>query len=309
MVSKTIAEKSENILLTVRDVVRYAISCFHEAGLTYGHGTGDALEEAIFIVFETLRLPFDDTERWWDARLTLPERKKILGLIVKRVKTRKPSAYLLNRAYIQGIPFYVDERVIVPRSYIGELMFSEAFQGGSGSLIGDPSTVVSVLDLCTGSGCLAVLAAGLFPNAAVDAVDISRDALDVAAINIREHGFEDHIHLLRGDLYKPVKGKKYDLIITNPPYVDAEAVAAFPPEYGHEPVLAHAGGKDGLDLVRKILEEAVDYLNPGGGLLCEVGYGRFILEEEYPHLPFLWLDTAESSGEVFWLARDQMVRG
>lgn len=308
MASKTVAEKPENVLLSVRDVVRYAVTCFHEAGISYGHGTGDALEESIFIVFETLRLPFDDTERWWEARLTLSERRKIIGLIGKRIKTRKPAAYLLNRAYIQGVPFYVDERVIVPRSYIGELLFSGEFQAG-GPLIGDPDAVEAVLDLCTGSGCLAILAAGMFQNALVDAVDISKEALEVAAINIREHGVADRVRLVRGNLFKPLKGKKYDLIITNPPYVDAEAVAAFPPEYGHEPLLAHAGGRDGLDLVRKIIDSAADHLNPGGGLLCEVGSGRFILETEYPHLPFLWLDTEESSGEMFWLARDQMVRG
>ena len=193
-----------------------------------------------------------------------------------------PAPYLVKRAYIHGVPFYVDERVIIPRSYIGELMFSGVFGGEDASLIEDVSQVTSVLDLCTGSGCLAIIAAGIFPDADIDAADLSDDALDVARINVADHGFASRINLLQGNLFEAVEGRTYDLIITNPPYVAGGEVAAFPPEYGHEPIMAHIGGEDGLDLVRRILDEAADHLNPGGGLLCEIGTGRELLVAEYP---------------------------
>nr|MDP9196933.1 50S ribosomal protein L3 N(5)-glutamine methyltransferase [Pseudomonadota bacterium] len=203
---------------------------------------------------------------------------------------------------IQGIPFYVDERVIVPRSFIGEILTGDISFAG----IEDTDSVGSVLDLCTGSGCLAIIAARLFEKAQVDAVDLSADALEVAAVNVRDHRLEGRVHLHRGDLFAPVARKKYDLIITNPPYVRDAVVAAFPPEHRHEPVMAHAGGTDGMDLVRKIIRQSPTHLKPGGGLICEVGTGREILEAEFPGLPFLWLDTEHSSGEVFWLAAKDM---
>ena len=219
-----------------------------------------------------------------------------------------PAPYLVKRAYIHGVPFYVDERVIVPRSYIGELMFSGIFGGDEAPLIEDVTHVTSVLDLCTGSGCLAIIAAGIFPDAEIDAADLSADALAVARINRRRSmASSSRINLLEGDLFQAVDGATYDLIITNPPYVAAAEVHAFPPEYGHEPIMAHIGGEDGLDLVRRILEEAADHLNPGGGLLCEIGTGRELLVAEYPHLDFLWLDTEESQGEVFWITREQLL--
>jgi ribosomal protein L3 glutamine methyltransferase len=185
------------------------------------------------------------------------------------------------------------------------LMFTDLFGGEGFQLISSPEEVTSVLDLCTGSGCLAILAAGLFANADIDAADLSNDALAVAEINLREHDLANRINLLQGDLWEAVERRTYDLIITNPPYVAAEEVAAFPPEYAQEPEMAHIGGADGLDIVRRILDEAPQHLNPGGGLLCEIGVGRDILEEDYPNLNFFWLDTAESEGEVFWLTRDQ----
>lgn len=235
------------------------------------------------------------------------ERAALGEIIRRRIDARLPASYLVNRAYIHGIPFYVDERVIIPRSYLGELMFSGLFSGEEASLITDPAEVNSVLDLCTGSGCLAIIATGLFPNADIDAVDLSSDALDVARINVDEHDLADRVNLLEGDLLDAVEGRTYDIIISNPPYVAGGEVAAFPPEYGHEPVMAHLGGEDGLDIVRRILAQAADHLNPGGGLLCEIGTGRDTIVAEYPHLDFLWLDTEESEGEVFWITREQLL--
>ena len=293
-------------LRTVRDLIRYGVSRFNEADLDYGHGTTNAYDEAVFMVLEGLSLPIDQLDPYVDARLTLAERRKVADLLHARVETRKPASYLLNKAYIQGIPFYVDERVIVPRSYIGEILFSDLIGGDDFTLVEDPTEVERVLDLCTGSGCLAILAAQIFPEAQVDAVDLSADALEVAKRNVADSGFEDRIALHHGDLFAPLKNRKYDVIITNPPYVDAEAMANLPPEYRHEPEMALASGEDGLDIVRRILREAAKHLTPEGGLLCEFGTGREILEAEYPDLDFFWVETANSFGEVFWLTRDQL---
>ncbi len=293
-------------LRTVRDLIRYGVSRFNEADLDYGHGTTNAYDEAVFMVLEGLSLPIDQLDPYVDARLTLAERRKVADLLHARVETRKPASYLLNKAYIQGIPFYVDERVIVPRSYIGEILFSDLIGGDDFTLVEDPTEVERVLDLCTGSGCLAILAAQIFPEAQVDAVDLSADALEVAKRNVADSGFEDRIALHHGDLFAPLKNRKYDVIITNPPYVDAEAMAALPPEFRHEPEMALASGEDGLDIVRRILKEAPKHLTPEGGLLCEFGTGREILEAEYPDLDFFWVETANSFGEVFWLIRDQL---
>ncbi|HVZ53657.1 MAG TPA: 50S ribosomal protein L3 N(5)-glutamine methyltransferase [Pseudolabrys sp.] len=291
-------------LTTVLDFVRYAVTRFGEAKLAFGQNTHDAVEEAIFLVFETLGLPIDRLDPFLPARLTAAERAKLFALIEKRITSRVPAAYLLHCAYLQGERFYVDERVIVPRSYLAELIYGEPFSGEDPLV--DASAVQSVLELCTGSGCLAVLACRAFPNAQVDAVELSKDALAVAKINVAEHGLEERIRLLKGDLFAPVGEAVYDLIIANPPYVDAEAVAAFPAEYKREPLLAHKGGADGLDIVRRILERAGTHLSPDGGLLCEIGRGRAILERDYPDLGFLWLDTAQSSGEVFWLPAEEL---
>lgn len=291
-------------LITVRDFLRYAVSRFRAAGLAHGHGATTALDEAAFLILETLNLPVDDINPWADARLTQAERDALAEIVALRVETRKPAAYLLKRTYMHGVPFYIDERAIVPRSYIGELLFSDLFGGGEASLIADPEDVSSILDLCTGSGCLAILAAGIFPNAAIDAADLSGDALDVARVNLEQHGLSGRIKLVQGDLFKPLESRRYDLILANPPYVAAAEMAAFPPEYAREPAMAHAGGHDGLDIVRRILAAAPHHLNDAGGLLCEIGTGRDILEAEFPALDFLWLDTEESEGEVFWLTRD-----
>jgi ribosomal protein L3 glutamine methyltransferase len=238
------------------------------------------------------------------ARVTHVEGEKILDLIGQRVTTGKPAAYLVNKIYMRGLSFYVDERVIVPRSFIGEILdshFTGEDDGDAASLIGDPASVESVLDLCTGSGCLAILAARHFPNARIDALDVSKGAIDVAARNIAKHGLEQRITLHRGDLFAPLGEARYDLIISNPPYVDAEGMAALPPECRAEPKIAFDGGADGLAIIRRILNEASAHLTPQGGLLCEIGRGRDLLELAFPQTPLLWLDSAESEGEVFWI--------
>jgi ribosomal protein L3 glutamine methyltransferase len=289
-------------LTTLLDFVRYAVSRFTEARLTFAHGTTDPVAEAAFLVCEALHLHLDRFEAFANARVTALEAGRLLDLIGQRVTTGKPAAYLVNKIYMRGLPFYVDERVIVPRSFIGELLETH-FGGASddGVELLDPLAVQHVLDLCTGSGCLAILAAQHFPKAEIDAVDISKDALDVAARNVGDHGLTDRIGLHRGDLFAPFGNNRYDLIIANPPYVDAEGMAGLPRECRAEPKLAFDGGPDGLDVVRRILEGASAYLTPQGGLLCEIGRGREQLEAAFPHLPLLWLDTEESEGEVFWV--------
>ncbi len=296
-------------LLTLLDFVRYAVSRFTEAELVFAHGTTDPVAEAAFMVCEALHLHPDQFETFATARVTSAEGRKILDLISRRVMTRKPTAYLVNKIYMRGLPFYVDERTIVPRSFIGELLDShfgrqenEEYDEEDGSLIGDPASIRSVLDLCTGSGCLAILASRNFPNAAIDAVDISKDAIEVATRNVGDYGLQDRLKLYRGDLFEPLGGKRYDLIISNPPYVDAEGMAGLPRECRAEPKLAFDGGADGLSIVRRILDEAEAHLTPQGGLICEIGRCRPQLEAAYPQLPLLWLDTADSEGEVFWIA-------
>jgi ribosomal protein L3 glutamine methyltransferase len=283
---------------TLRDYFRYAISRFNAAHLAFGHGATNALDEAAFLLLEALHLPIDTLDPFLDARLTLAERARILSLIEARATTRKPAAYLVNRAYIQGEPFYVDERVIVPRSFIGELLFHGL--AGEGALIENPGEIADVLDLCTGGGSLAILAARVFPNAHIDAVDLSRDALAVARRNVDAHGLAERVALFEGDLFAPLDAKRYDLILTNPPYVETAAVLAFPPEFAAEPRLAHDGGSDGLAIVRRILQAAPGHLVPDGALVCEIGGGRARLEAEFPALPLIWLDTQESEGEVFF---------
>jgi ribosomal protein L3 glutamine methyltransferase len=290
-------------LVTVRDWLRFAVSRFEAAGLVYGHGTASALDEAAFLVLATLRLPIDQLEPWLDARLTRPERALLADVIALRIETRVPAAYLVGAAYIQGHRFRVDERVIVPRSYLGELLAN----GGIQSVLTAPPS--RVLDLCTGSGCLAILAALAFPEAHVDATDISADALAVARDNVADYRLDDRIKLMNGDLFQPVGGRRYDLILANPPYVAAAEVAAFDPEYAAEPVIAHAGGDDGLDLVRRILAAAPEHLEQGGVIVMEIGTGREIIEAEYPDLPFLWLDTETSEGEVLSLTAADFAGG
>ncbi|KGE01092.1 50S ribosomal protein L3 N(5)-glutamine methyltransferase [Rhizobium sp. YS-1r] len=293
-------------LVTLRDYWRYAISRFNAANLSFGHGTTTAGDDAAFLILDSLDLPIDALDPFLDARLLPSERKLLAERIETRVTTRKPSSYLTGRAYIQGVRFHVDERVIVPRSHIGEILFTEYLGENGSSFLPDPLSVESAVDICTGSGCLAVLAAKFFPNAEVDAVDLSFDALQVAALNLAEHNVEDQVTLHQGDLFAPLGKKKYDLIITNPPYVDHEAMTAFPEEFQAEPAMAFDGGEDGLDIVRSLLAEAPKHLNPDGGMICEIGSGREILEEEFPDLDFLWLETAESQDAVFWITAESL---
>ena len=306
-IGATLPKVADGELVTLLDFVRYAVSRFIEAKLAFAHGTTDPVAEAAFLVCEALHLHPDQFESFATARVTLLEARKILDLIARRVVTRQPAAYLVNKIYLRGLPFYVDHRVIVPRSFIGEILESHFGAGEDAtSLIGDPESVESVLDLCTGSGCLAILASRHFPNARIDAVDISEDALEVAARNVSDYGLDEQVILHHGNLFAPLGGARYDLIISNPPYVDAEGMASLPPECRAEPRLAFDGGADGLTVVRRILNEARAHLTPQGGLLCEIGRGRQRLEEAFPQRPLLWLDSEESEGEVFWIAASDL---
>jgi len=298
-----LAEVRSGELVTLLDFVRFAVSRFVEAKLTFAHGTTDPVAEAAFLVCETLHLHPDQFDTFATARVTAREAKSILDLIALRVASRKPAAYLVNKIYMRSLPFHVDERVIVPRSYIGELLDSH-FGGRDdqpAALIENASAVENVLDLCTGSGCLAILASRTFPNAKIDAVDISREAIEVAAHNVADYGLQDRVMLHRGDLFAPLGDKRYDLIIANPPYVDAEGLAALPRECRAEPKLAFDGGADGLEVIGRILSEARRHLTPEGGLLCEIGRCRPALEAACPESEFLWLETEDSQGEVFWI--------
>lgn len=286
-------------------VLRDAARRFRKAGLAFGHGTHDAFDEAAFLVLETLGLPPDtDLRRHKGRKLTAAERTAVEGVIAARIETRRPAPYLVNRAYINGFPFYVDERVIVPRSFIGEILCHPDGFGPPGM----PGKVESILDLCTGSGCLAIIAAHMFPDARIDAVDLSPDALAVARRNVADYGLENRVTLFEGDLFTPVAGRRYDLILTNPPYVDAQGMETLPPEYRHEPAMAlgSGAGADGLALVNRIVADAPAHLTPAGGILCEIGRGQDNLLRAWPRLPFLWIDTAAGAGEVFWITRRRM---
>jgi ribosomal protein L3 glutamine methyltransferase len=290
-------------LVTLRDWLRFAVSAFTKAGLVFGHGTSRAVDEAAFLLLSTLNLPHDELEPWLDCRLSRTERVEILSILVRRIETRLPAPYLTRCAYIGPYRFYCDERVIVPRSFIGELLNRD----GLFATIADPESVARVLDLCTGSGCLAILAAHAFPSATVDACDLSAGALDVARRNVADYHLEERIKLYQGDLFGAVGDNSYDLIISNPPYVTVSSAAAFPPEYKAEPRMAHVGGADGLDIVRRILDQAPEHLTDDGVLVVEIGEARAALEATYPHVPFLWLDTDESEGEVFAVNRSELV--
>lgn len=297
------SEHARTELFTLRDLLRYAVSRFNEAELFFGHGSDNAWDEAVYLLLHTLHLPLDRLEPFLDARLTEAERNTVLHLVERRVKTRVPAAYLTHEAWLGEHRFYVDERVIVPRSFIAELL-EEQFA----PWIDDPWAVTRVADICTGSGCLAILAALAFPEAEVDGVDISADALEVARRNVADYGLEERLRLVRSNLFAGLAKQRYDLIISNPPYVNAEAMATLPPEYRHEPELALAGGDDGLDLVRTLLREARDHLNPNGLLVVEIGHNRDVLEAAYPQTPFTWLDTAGGDQFVFLLRREELPR-
>ncbi len=288
-------------LVTVRDWLRWAVSRFNETGLSYGHGTDNAWDEAVWLILATLHLPRDMLDPWLDAHLTKSERLTLLNNLQQRVVHRLPTAYLVQEAWLGPFRFYVDQRVIVPRSYFAELL-----EHGFAPWIEDAEAVGTALDLCTGSGCLAILMAHAFPNAMVDAIDVSADALAVARRNIADYALEDRVHAIESDLFAAVKSKRYDLILCNPPYVTAAAMDALPAEYRHEPALALAAGEDGLDVVRRILAEAREHLNPGGILAIEVGHNQDLVTAAFPDLPVVWLDTEHAEGKVFLLTRDDL---
>jgi ribosomal protein L3 glutamine methyltransferase len=283
-------------LVTVRDYLRYAVSRFNAAKLFFGHGSDNAWDEAVYLTLHTLNLPLDRLEPFLDARLLPHEREQLLDIYTRRCQDRLPAAYLTHEAWLGEHRFYVDERVIVPRSFIAELLDEQLTPW-----IDDPWAIESALDLCTGSGCLAILTALAFPNAEVAAVDLSPDAIAVAERNVADYGLYDRIELIQSDAFKNLEGRKFDLIISNPPYVNAESVARLPPEYLHEPELALGSGEDGLDFTRIILREAKQHLTENGILVVEIGHNRDELEAAYPTLPFTWLDTAAGDQYVFML--------
>jgi ribosomal protein L3 glutamine methyltransferase len=291
-------------LSTVRDWLRYAVSEFTAAGLFFGHGTTNAYDEAAYLILHTLNLPLDRLEPFLDARLTHAERERVEGVLSRRVNDRIPAAYLTHEAWLGEYRFYVDERVLIPRSYIAELLREDLTPW-----VPDPARIQTVLDLCTGSGCLAILLAYHFQNADVDAADVSSDALAVALRNVTEHGLQGRVNLIRSDLLSNLTEKRYDLIVSNPPYVTSMAMEELPPEYAHEPKVALAGGDDGLDAVRTILAKAADFLTPEGFLMVEVGQNRAAAESAFPRLPFTWLATASSDDSVFLLTRAELVAG
>jgi ribosomal protein L3 glutamine methyltransferase len=288
-------------LHTVRDYLRFAVSRFNQARLFFGHGSNDAYDEAVYLILHTLHLPLDRLEPFIDARLTDSESAEVLNIIRQRVEKRIPAAYLTHQAMLGEFSFYVDEWVIVPRSFISELLLAQL-----SPWIAEPDDVHSVLDLCTGSGCLAILAADAFPNAIVDAADLSPDALAVAERNVADYRLQDRVNLIESDLYTKLDGRRYDLIVSNPPYVDAAAVAALPQEYLYEPKMALGSGHDGLDATRIILEQSAQHLNPGGILIVEIGHNRDALEAAYPELPFTWLDVSAGDQFVFMLHKNDL---
>jgi len=289
---------------TVRALLAYAVERFEKAGLSYGHGTANALDEAAWLILHSLGLPLDELNPHLDEPLGDAQWRAARALIEKRVRTRKPTAYLTHEAWLGKHRFYVDERVIVPRSFIAELLRPNTEALASGWI--PVSTAMTVLDLCTGSGCLAILAARAFPRAKVDAADLSDDALEVARRNVADYKLGRRIRLVKSDLFAALPGRKYDLIVSNPPYVKASSMRKLPDEYRKEPSMALASGTDGLDHTRRILAQAKEHLNPGGLLVVEIGHNRAALEKAYPKVAFEWPRVAAGAGYVFTIVRERL---
>ena len=286
---------------TVRDLLRFAVSRFNEAKLTFGHGSLNAYDEAAYLILHTLHLPLDTLEPFLDAKLTSQELGHVVAILEQRVIERIPAAYLTHEAWLGDFNFYIDERVLVPRSFIAELLRTRL-----SPWVVDADSIGNALDLCTGSGCLAILMAHTFPNAAIDASDISPDALQVARRNVTDYELDHQITLVESDLFTELSGRRYDLIVSNPPYVNADSMQRLPEEYLHEPQLALASGQDGLDAVRRIIELAPQYLTPSGLLIVEIGHNRDVLERAYPNVNFTWLETSAGDEFVFSLTREQL---
>lgn len=287
-------------LNTLKDFMRWGASRFNEAKLSFGHGMLTALDEAVYLTLRAVHLPIDTPEIYWDAALTETEKAKILDYFTQRIEGKKPAAYITQEGWFAGLPFYVDERTLIPRSPIAELVEAQFTPWV------DPYTVETVLDLCTGSGCIGIACAYAFPEASVDLVDISKDALDVANINIDRHNLSDRVTTIQSDLFSNLAGKKYDLIVSNPPYVDQEDMAILDDEFKHEPELGLYSGSDGLDATREILKQALNHLNPDGVLIVEVGNSQYALAEAYPEIPFYWLEFEKGGDGVFLLTAQQL---
>ena len=294
-------EQAQAELSTLRDLMRFAVSRFTEAGVFFGHGTDNAWDEAAYLLLHSLKLPLDRLDPFMDARLTNDERSAALKLVEARILERVPAAYLTKEAWLGEYRFYVDERVIVPRSHIAELLREQL-----SPWVSDPWAVGRVLDLCTGSGCLAILAALAFPESTIDAIDLSADALKVAKRNIDDYDLSDRLRLVHSDAFAEIPGQTYDLIISNPPYVNAASMATLPEEYRREPEMALASGEDGLDFTRRLLRDAADHLNPNGLLVVEIGDNRNELEQAFPETLFTWLDTSAGDRFVFLLRREEL---
>lgn len=290
-----------NILTTPRDLLRYAVSRFRAAELDFGHGSDNAYDEAAYLILHTLHLPLDTLEPFFDARLLEDEVRAVLDIIERRTNERVPAAYITHEAMLAGYDFYIDERALIPRSFIAELI-PDKFA----PWVADADAVESVLELCTGSGCLSIMLADAFPNAEIDAADISADALDVAEINVNNYALQDRIELIESDLYDGLELHRYDLIVVNPPYVNRTSMEALPPEYQHEPQNALAGGEDGMDLVRRIVNEAGNWLTPNGILVVEIGNEYEHAMAAFPNLELTWLTTSGGDDRVFLIEAKQL---
>jgi ribosomal protein L3 glutamine methyltransferase len=286
---------------TIRDLLRYGVSRLHGAQAVFGHGSQNVYDEAAYLILHTLQLPLDLLDPFLDARLTESEINSVVQILDRRAKLRVPAAYLTQEAWLGEHRFYVDERVIVPRSFIAELIPQQLEPW-----VDKPENVLNILDMCTGSGCLAILMALAFPHAQVDAVDVSKDALAVAQHNVTDYALQDRVHLIESDLFEKIENKRYDLIISNPPYVDAKSMASLPKEYRHEPELALAAGEDGLTVIRSLLRQSRSHLKRGGKLMVEIGHNREVLEAAYPETDFTWVTVSAGDEFVFVLNQDQL---
>lgn len=295
------SKEARSTFQTIRDLLRYGVTRLTEAGAYFGHGSGNAYDEAAYLILHTLKLPLDLLEPFLDARLTESEINSVIEILERRAKLKLPAAYLTQEAWLGEHKFYVDDRVIVPRSFIAELLPAQL-----APWVEQPDKVKRILDMCTGSGCLAILLALAFPDAEVDAVDVSPDALQVAARNVEDYALKDRVNLIESNLFEKIEATRYDLIISNPPYVDQPSMLKLPKEYRQEPELALAGGVDGLDIVRKLLRQSRSQLARGGKLVVELGHNRAALETAYPEVPFTWLSVSGGDDLVFLLNQDQL---